>query len=1244
MKQFLKKCLLTLALSVCIPLCLTQGSQCKAQAFGNIPPLHVDGKWLKDPQGNKVVLHGVMDTPSPYFNNYRWGWNCDDNNTTNCINYFNKLFTAITDTANGAYCNVFRLHLDPCWTNDNNVHYCDKTGDGEANIEHFSKTKLQKYMKSLYWKIIEKALKHGLYVVVRPPGVCPERVKVGDVYNNYLMEVWDIVSQNDSILKYSGQVSIELANEPVTLLDANGNDTPNALHDFFQPIVNKIRANGFTGIIWAPGTGWQGNYRSYATNPITGYNIGYAVHDYVGWYNTSDNNYNTTNAINSFKASVPVVETAPIIITEVDWSPEKPGAGHYNEHGDWVTANYGTWATGSTSKWGRAYKAVLDNFENISMTLSGTACYIDIDKSIATTPAKPVIAFNGNEECCGKACFDWYKEYAIGKKAKIPYADYKRKWTADLGAKYKNPIINGDFPDPDVIRVGDTFYMVSTTMFYFPGATILKSKDLVNWEYCANPLKQIANNNAYNLEGANHYSQGQWAASLNYSGGKFYLYFICYGRDKVDNTMNILLTTTNPEGEWDMQYMDDHYYDSGWLFDDKDKGGDGYIYVACGIGDIYVNKLNRNLQKLSSTKVLSLGNGLEGCHMYHINDYYYIYATYGGTEGSQTIFRSKNPMGPYEEHEGRVFANQHIHQGALVDTPTGEWWTVLFKDAGAIGRIPYLEPVKWVDDWPVIGNNGIDVTKNGASYKKPTVADSNNISDKEDLQKKYLPTNDTFTNPKLGLQWEWNHNEVESGWSLFDNPGNLRLYTTSVTDSLIRARGSLTQRILGYNPEGTSSSRYYNSYGTIKMDISHMQEGDVAGISIFQDPYSQIGIKVIDGKRYLYSALVYAFDGGSNGKEILGDEITQDIIYLRAVANFGTNKAKYYYSLDNKTWTKFGVDMDMRFILTIFTGNRFFIYNYGTQRLGGYVDIDWFSTEPVYEESMFYNVKELVTYTPEDLTIESLSINKKNIVMNTSSSYALQIISKSVSGMETNVAANCIYDIENNDFINIIGGRIITKCEGSTNVTATYTDHFGNIKSVDFSVTASIFPLSSECFNPSIYGTGTFTESTTTLQTSQYGFGGWVYNNGIDLSDYNYIVVKTKRSTTCNPSFRIFDKNNYWSDPYIRTMGKFMKVAIDLHDMKSENGRTIDPSHIYMAGFWTEGNDKVYIKEVFLSNDGVNPANGIESVIYRDENDEDNGEDTESVTNIQGMRLSSPQKGINIIRMTDGTTKKILIK
>ena len=215
-------------------------------------------------------------------------------------------------------------------------------------------------------------MNHGLYVVVRPPGVCPKDLKVGDYYNQYLKTVWDIFSQQEFVKDHPGQLSIELANEPVSIKNASNQDDPKALHDYFQPIVDKIRENGFTGIIWVPGSGYQSNYRNYKTYPITDGNFGYAVHDYPGWYNSSDDNPDPQNKIANFHDAVPVVETNPVFITEVDWSPikEPKEIDHYNEMGQPVYKNLGTWATGSTSQWGHAYKSMLDYFQNISMTLT----------------------------------------------------------------------------------------------------------------------------------------------------------------------------------------------------------------------------------------------------------------------------------------------------------------------------------------------------------------------------------------------------------------------------------------------------------------------------------------------------------------------------------------------------------------------------------------------------------------------------------------------------------------------------------------------------------------------------------------------------------------------------------------------------------------------------------------------------------------------------------------------------------
>ena len=397
-----------------------------AQSVTPLPTLKVDGKWLVDQHGNHVVLHGVMDTPNMYFNGWRWGSPWDGTNTgynttgaSKCKTYFEKLFAGMQE----AKCDVFRLHLDPAWTNDPSDSYtyagaADQPSEAtsEADIKKFNPTRLKNFMKTLYFPLAQKAMNHGMYVVMRPPGVCPPNLKVGDYYQQYLITVWDIVTQNDSVRKYAGQISIELANEPVNVKNNNNQSDDKALRDYFQPIVEKIRANGFTGIIWVPGSGWQSNYQSYGKYPVTGYNIGYAVHDYDGWYGCADSNLNdgnieqsVKNKINRFKTDVPVVETNPIIITEVDWSPKNEGEGHYNEHGEWVVPNYGTWATGRTSYWGRCFKGVLDYYKNISMTLSGTACLFDID--VLLNNKRVVPAFGGLEEACGKACMDWYADY-----------------------------------------------------------------------------------------------------------------------------------------------------------------------------------------------------------------------------------------------------------------------------------------------------------------------------------------------------------------------------------------------------------------------------------------------------------------------------------------------------------------------------------------------------------------------------------------------------------------------------------------------------------------------------------------------------------------------------------------------------------------------------------------------------------------------------------------------------------------
>ena len=903
----------------------------------NMPPIHVDGRWLVDDKGNHVVLHGVMDTPNAWFNGGRWGWSYDDEGLNRCLDYFEKMLTSL-EIAN---CDIFRLHLDPVWTNDKDYLYPVAKGEGqgargEADISHFNPERLKLYMQRLYIPLAMKALHHGQYVVMRPPGVCPFNLKVGDYYQKYLMEVWDIVSRNDSVLKYSGLISIELANEPINIRGkeqgARGKEQgrendPKALHDYFQPIVDVIRANGFKGIIWVPGTGFQSSYADYAVHPIEGENIGYAVHVYPGWYGCDDKKVDRDadiekskqDFIRQFKKQVPVVETHPIFVSEVDWSPIKEPRefDKVNEWGDSIYRNLGTWATASTSKWGVCYKAVLDHYGNISMTLTHPHDYLDLDKMMKD-PLHPVPSFDGNPEACSGACWQWYKTWK-GEKVK--------RLKGEEGT-FMNPIVRADFPDPDVIRVGTTYYMVSTTMFHFPGATILKSEDLVNWEYCAQPLKSLLDDDHYNLrDGKNAYARGMWASSIKWHDGKFYL--LINGNDH----RAWLLSATDPEGEWTVQRLSRNYYDPGMLFDG------GKVYIVCGINHLQMCELDEDFNLLREQEVVVReGSGLEGCHLYRIGDYYYIYATYGGWPSGQTVFRSKNIFGPYEE---RVLVEKWydrkpntIHQGALVEDIGGRWWTVMQEDLGALGRFPNLLPVTWKDGWPIVAGG----TRPPVSFVESIEGPSNLSTPKT---QKTLPTSDDFSQKTLGMQWQWNHNPVPGAWSLEERPGWLRLKTTGITEDLHQAQGMLTQRIFAV-PDSASTA-------SIRLDVSKLKEGDRAGICIFQDPYAQICVEKTGKKSY---QLMWKQDkvrnagrGFEAAEKTMSIKPKKGIVYLCAAIRYGDNKAYFFYSLDGKTWERFGGETQQSFNLTVFVGSRFGIFCYATKQQGGYADFDWFSTQ-----------------------------------------------------------------------------------------------------------------------------------------------------------------------------------------------------------------------------------------------------------------------------------------------------------
>lgn len=734
--------------------------------------------------------------------------------------------------------------------------------------------------------------------------------------------------------------------------------------------------------------------------------------------------------------------------------------------------------------------------------------------------------------------------------------EFTRIATSDNGdGTFNNPVLFGDFPDMDVVRVGDTYYMVSTTMFVFPGATILKSKDLVNWEYCATPLKRIENSEAYNLEnGKNRYGHGQWATALQYNDGKFYMLFLTLDEG------GFLLTAEDPEGDWTIHKLPEGFYDCGIMFDE------GNTYVAYGIGEIHIAQVDENFHKIKDAVVAkcSLDSGMEGCRLYHIGDYYYIYATYPGWPGRQTILRSKDLWGGYEEK--MVLADKTAtHQGALVQTEAGEWWTLLFRDNGTLGRMPFLLPVKWEDGWPIIGNDG----KAGDKYSKPVTTDQYPVTP--------LPTNDPFRSYELGMQWGWNHNPDMSKWSLTQRPGFMRLYTASVTNNPYQARNTLTQRVLGYHSDENSS------YGTVAVDISHMADGDICGFGVFQDPLAFIGVKMVGNKRLL----TYHSSSLTNKvstTEKTSDEITEDIIYLRVIPSHTSGKCRFYYSLDNKEYKAFGPEFKMEYDLSVFTGNKFAIFNYATKEPGGYIDVDWFTTEPTFEENEFYG-SDFNGYRDETLTVDHLELNaEKEITMLPGSSSSLEVTAIYLDGHRADVTSAATYTSSDDNVVKAVNGRLTAIKDGEATVIISYAGDKGEpaYETVNFTVTS--FPLIEGMFNPNIWEKGTFDEETHRVTVGQYGFAGWQYPNGIDLSDYKYCIAKVSDCKEGGLSFRLFDKDSYWSDASENGFNKEGYSIVSIPDLKSNQGRKMESSHIYIVGFWGYGNQPFILDKVYLSN------------------------------------------------------------
>lgn len=375
-----------------------------AQVETSLRPLHVEGRHLVDDKGNCVNMRGVMYGPHPYFNNGAWGNGWSDTHVKNCLAYFDKVFTALTDTVQGSYCNMWRVPWDEYW--------CVKPGVTHTGTDTstWDEEMALKYLDKLFIPLIENAVSKGLYVVLRPTFGNPGDIQVGDDYQKHLCHEWELLASHPKLQELSGYVSFELLNEPTVIFDKSGKENASALADYMQPMIDTIRSCGFDGIIWSSGLAFQTHFRDYLKCPVEDDNLGYAVHIYPGWFCQNDGNADGERMLSAFNYDVPVIYDAPVVITEVDWSPEKEGEGRIDEFGNWIPSNWGSWGTGSTSKWGKAFKYMLECNKNISVAIGAADEYFDISQYLKDGTVKPW--FDGNPECSAQAAFDWYKDWA----------------------------------------------------------------------------------------------------------------------------------------------------------------------------------------------------------------------------------------------------------------------------------------------------------------------------------------------------------------------------------------------------------------------------------------------------------------------------------------------------------------------------------------------------------------------------------------------------------------------------------------------------------------------------------------------------------------------------------------------------------------------------------------------------------------------------------------------------------------
>ncbi len=488
-------------------------------------------------------------------------------------------------------------------------------------------------------------------------------------------------------------------------------------------------------------------------------------------------------------------------------------------------------------------------------------------------------------------------------------------WRADRGqGTYHNPPLYADYPDPDIIRVGDDFYFASTTFVNAPGLTLLHSKDLVNWDILGHVTPRLEGDPKYDLENGGDYRHGLFAPSLRYHDGRFYIAVTPVGR----NTR--IYSAATMGGPWTSRELDREAFDPG-LFIDTD--GKAFIVTSVGSdGTIRLLSLNADLTAITNEQKIHYVQGAEGSKLIRRGAWYYLFNSIP-RRLALTVSRAGSLTGPWETRE-QIDDTTGGHQGAVVDLPDGGWYGFVMRDAGAIGRMTNISPIFWRDDWPVWGSPS-------APGRVPDVAA------KPILGKPFAepPSTDDFDGPTLGRQWQWNHNPDDSRWSLSDRPGFLRLKATK-SPEFWTARNTLVQK--GQGPK---------SRGVVKLDVRGLAPGDACGFGTFGQFSNQLVVtRAPDGQGVLTAQVVESTEAGPKSAPRGGGRpIPLRDLWLSADMDFAADQAALSYSLDGRVWTGIPGEYPLAFAWRTgtFQGEQFGLFCYNPSGGAGGMDVDSFT-------------------------------------------------------------------------------------------------------------------------------------------------------------------------------------------------------------------------------------------------------------------------------------------------------------